>query len=114
MFTSRRPSGSLANQILDEDLRLNDREFRRKYPQLRDRSKPLVLGIIYGKTVHGIAMDLGISRGEAQALGRRSGASTRSYARGWSGREPSQFAAAMPTSRGFGPIPGGHRFAHAT
>ena len=57
-----------ANQIQDEDLRLNDREFRRKYPHLRDQSKPLVLGIIYGKTVHGIAMDLGISRGKAQAL----------------------------------------------
>ena len=56
------------HQILDEDLRLSDREFREKYPQLRDRSKPLVLGIIYGKTVHGIAIDLKISRGEAQSL----------------------------------------------
>jgi DNA polymerase I len=56
------------HQIQDEDLRLSDREFREKYPQLRDQSKPLVLGIIYGKTVHGIAIDLKISRGEAQSL----------------------------------------------
>ena len=56
------------HQIRDEDLRLSDRDFRERYPQLRDKSKLLVLGIIYGKTVHGIAIDLGISRGEAQAL----------------------------------------------
>jgi DNA polymerase-1 len=57
-----------AGQIPPEDAKLGWREFKAKYPALRDRTKPLVLGIIYGKTVHGIALDLGIGRREAQRL----------------------------------------------
>ena len=91
-----------ANQIQDEDLRLSDREFRRKYSRLRDQSKPLVLGIIYGKTVHGIAMDLGISRGKAQALWDTFRSLYPILCEGMERARGSQSVAAMPTSRGFG------------
>ena len=57
-----------AGQIPPEDANLGWREFKAKHPQLRDRTKPLVLGIIYGKTVYGIALDLGVSYREAQQL----------------------------------------------
>ena len=89
------------HQILDEDLRLSDREFREKYPQLRDQSKPLVLGIIYGKTVHGIAIDLKISRGEAQSLWDTFRSLYPILCDGMERGEPSQFAGATPTSQDY-------------
>ena len=57
-----------ANQIPQQDTNLDWRVFKAKYAELRNRTKPLVLGIIYGKTVYGIALDLGISRRKAQEL----------------------------------------------
>ena len=57
-----------AGQIDPGDVGLGEREFQDKYPELRKRAKPLVLGIIYGKTIPGIALDLGIKLPEARAL----------------------------------------------
>jgi DNA polymerase I-like protein with 3'-5' exonuclease and polymerase domains len=57
-----------AGQIDPGDAGLGEREFQDKYPELRKRAKPLVLGIIYGKTIPGIALDLGIKHPEARAL----------------------------------------------
>jgi DNA polymerase-1 len=57
-----------AGQIDPGDAGLGEREFQDKYPELRKRAKPLVLGIIYGKTIPGIALDLGIKLPEARAL----------------------------------------------
>ena len=56
------------HQIPPDDLRLSDKDFKRKYKHLRDAVKPLVLGIIYGKTIPGIASDLKISHQEAAKL----------------------------------------------
>ena len=57
-----------AGQIDPGDAGLGERAFQDKYPELRRRAKPLVLGIIYGKTIPGIALDLGIKLPEARAL----------------------------------------------
>ncbi|HMB02996.1 MAG TPA: DNA polymerase, partial [Isosphaeraceae bacterium] len=57
-----------AGQIDPGDAGLGEREFQDKYPELRKRAKPLVLGIIYGKTIPGIALNLGIKLPEARAL----------------------------------------------
>lgn len=58
----------LVDQIPPEDLKLADAEFKRKHKSLRDRCKPLALGIIYGKSVYGLSADLGISMSEAKRL----------------------------------------------
>ncbi len=58
----------LVDQIPPEDLKLADAEFKRRHKSLRDRCKPLALGIIYGKSVYGLSADLGISMREAQQL----------------------------------------------
>lgn len=58
----------LTGEIPPEDLKLSDVEFKRKHKNLRDRCKPLALGIIYGKTPFGIAADLRISQSEARRL----------------------------------------------
>ena len=60
-----------AEELSENDRRLGDADFKTRYKPLRNRTKPLVLGIIYGKTVPGIARDLQISRGEAQRLWER-------------------------------------------
>jgi DNA polymerase-1 len=57
-----------AGEIPPEDRGLDCREFKARYPELRNRTKPLVLGIIYGKGVASLALDLGISRPEAKGL----------------------------------------------
>jgi DNA polymerase-1 len=57
-----------AAQLTAEDLTLDPKEFKRKHKRLRDQTKPLVLGIIYGKTVEGIARELKIALAEARSL----------------------------------------------
>ena len=57
-----------AEELSEDDRRLRDADFKARHKRLRNRTKPLVLGIIYGKTVQGIARDLRINRGEAQRL----------------------------------------------
>jgi DNA polymerase-1 len=57
-----------AAQLAPGDLALDPKEFKRKHKRLRDQSKSLVLGIIYGKTVEGIARELKIPLAEARSL----------------------------------------------
>jgi DNA polymerase-1 len=57
-----------AGEVPPEDRNLDCRDFKRKHSELRNRTKPLVLGIIYGKGIASLALDLGISRPEAKAL----------------------------------------------
>jgi len=57
-----------AVEIPVQDLLLPDSEFKSKYKALRNRCKPLALGIIYGKTIYGLATDLRISKAEARKL----------------------------------------------
>ncbi|WP_339912188.1 DNA polymerase [Symmachiella dynata] len=54
--------------IPPEDRSLPDAEFKRKHKNLRNRCKPLALGIIYGKSVYGLSADLGIPIREAKQL----------------------------------------------
>mgnify|MGYP002624027332 CR=1 FL=1 len=58
----------LPHEIPPEDWDLPDAELKKKHKRLRDRCKPLALGIIYGKTIPGIALELKISRREARRL----------------------------------------------
>ena len=88
-----------AGQIPPEDANLGWREFKAKYPQLRDRTKPLVLGIIYGKTVYGIALDLGSAAGRRSDSGTAFDSSIRRCAMGWTGLALARSAGATPTSR---------------
>ena len=88
-----------AGQIPPEDANLGWREFKAKYPQLRDRTKPFVLGIIYGKTVYGIALDLGIGYREGSDFGTAFDSSIRRCAMGWTGLALARSAGATPTSR---------------
>jgi DNA polymerase-1 len=60
-----------AGELTPEDLALSDEEFKEKHKRLRQRTKPLVLGIIYGKTITGIAQDLKIPPAEARGLWER-------------------------------------------
>jgi DNA polymerase-1 len=60
-----------AAELTPADLALPDEEFKKKHGRLRQRTKPLVLGIIYGKTVRGIAQDLKVSLAEARDLWER-------------------------------------------
>ena len=48
-----------ANQLQADDLDLSDTDFKQIHKSFRDRCKPMVLGILYGKTIYGIAGDLG-------------------------------------------------------
>src|SRR5262249_24318679 len=47
-----------AARLSAADLSLPPAEFKKKHKRLREQTKPLVLGIIYGKTVPGIAAAL--------------------------------------------------------
>jgi DNA polymerase-1 len=57
-----------ASELTPQDQALSDEQFKEKHKRLRQRTKPLVLGIIYGKTVRGIAQDLKVRLAEAQDL----------------------------------------------
>ena len=48
------------------DLDLDHKSFKKKYPDLRDKMKVLTLGIIYGMTARGIANHLGIKEKQAR------------------------------------------------
>jgi DNA polymerase-1 len=56
------------DQIPREDRNLSWREFKRKHEKLRNKAKPLVLGIIYGKGIPSLATDLRCSLHEAERL----------------------------------------------
>ena len=88
-----------AGQIDPGDAGLGEREFQDKYPELRKRAKPLVLGIIYGKTIPGIAIDLGIKLPEARALWDTFRRLYPTVCEGMERRGSSRSAAATPTSR---------------
>jgi DNA polymerase-1 len=51
-----------------EDLALDNATFKSRHARCRNLTKPLVLGIIYGESIFGIARDLGTSRSEAERL----------------------------------------------
>ena len=54
------------DQLSPADLDLDNQTFRFRHAKFRDQTKPLVLGIIYGQTIHGIARDLKTSLARAQ------------------------------------------------
>jgi len=54
--------------LTDEDRALSDCDFKVAHKAKRNQVKPLVLGIIYGKSVESLACDLKISIHEAQQL----------------------------------------------
>jgi DNA polymerase-1 len=54
-----------------EDLALPGKEFKRKHPDLRGQMKTCTLGIIFGLTEHGLALQLKTTRAAAAALLRR-------------------------------------------
>ena len=55
-------------ELTQDDLALDNPTFKRQHARYRNLTKPLVLGIIYGETIHGIARDLGTSLSEASRL----------------------------------------------
>jgi len=55
-------------QLTDDDLRLPDKDFKKKFEALRNKMKRCTLGILYGLTPHGLALYLGIKESEAKAL----------------------------------------------
>ena len=54
-----------------EDQELNGKDFKRKYPKLRNQMKSCTLGIIYGITPIGLAETLGTTKAKAAALQER-------------------------------------------
>jgi DNA polymerase-1 len=59
------------HQLSEVDLALPGLEFKRRHPALRARMKSCTLGIIYGLTPRGLALDLNIPEAEAEALQRQ-------------------------------------------
>ena len=59
------------DRLSEVDRRLPGIEFKRKYPDLRDRMKACTLGIIYGVTPHGLARQLDTTVAAAAALQER-------------------------------------------
>jgi DNA polymerase-1 len=59
------------HQLSEEDRALTGLAFKRRHPALRARMKSCTLGIIYGLTPHGLALDLNIPVPEAAALQRK-------------------------------------------
>jgi DNA polymerase-1 len=57
-----------AAQLSAEDRALDPKAFKARHKRLRDQTKPLVLGIIYGKTVEGIARELKMPLAQARSL----------------------------------------------
>ena len=57
-----------ANELSLDDQKLDCQQFKKKHPKLRGLAKPLVLGIVYGKGIPSLALDLKLSRREAQTL----------------------------------------------
>jgi|TARA_B100002003_G_C14152743_1_gene554566 DNA polymerase-1 len=56
------------DKLSEDDLNLPGREFKNKRPELRDRMKPIFLGIIYGMTASGLARELNITKTKAVNL----------------------------------------------
>ena len=55
-------------ELTPDDLALDNPTFKSRHARYRNLTKPLVLGIIYGETIHGIARDLRTSLPEAKRL----------------------------------------------
>ena len=55
-------------ELTPDDLVLDNPTFKSRHARYRNLTKPLVLGIIYGETIHGIARDLRTSLPEAKRL----------------------------------------------
>jgi DNA polymerase I len=55
-------------ELSEEDLYLDGKAFKRKYPQYRNQMKSCTLGIIYGITPVGLAQTLGTTKAKAAAL----------------------------------------------
>jgi DNA polymerase-1 len=60
--------GFYADDIPEPDRALSSGAFKVKYKYFRDRMKACTLGIIYGVTPHGLALQLGVDAGQAAGL----------------------------------------------
>ena len=56
------------DRVAPADLDLDNEAFRKRYGRLRDQTKPLMLGLLYGMTIPGIARALKTTPAQAQAL----------------------------------------------